>query len=93
MLGRRSSGGALVAIVAEVPLEDLVAMARLRSRYGSLTIVHIDRSAWDSGAPVGPPPAAPVLRVTRNAPFAPTWDTYVRASSARGRAAMAQAQP
>ena len=31
----------------------------LRSRYGSLTIVHIDRSAWDPGAPVGPPPGGP----------------------------------
>jgi uncharacterized protein (DUF58 family) len=83
MLGRRSNGGALVVVVAEVPTDDLRAAATLRSRYGSLTVVQIDRSAWDPSAPVGPPPDAAVLRVTRDAPFAPTWNAYVRSVGQR----------
>jgi uncharacterized protein (DUF58 family) len=83
MLGRRSNGGALVVILAEVPTDDLRAAATLRGRYGSLTVVQIDRSAWDPGAPVGPSPEAAVLRVTRDTPFAPTWNAYVRSVGQR----------
>src|SRR4029079_1142882 len=64
MLTRHSTGGALVIIVAEVPSDDLRATLQLRSRYGSVTVVHIDRSAWDPGAPIGPAPSIPALRVT-----------------------------
>jgi uncharacterized protein (DUF58 family) len=92
MLGRHSTGGALVVIVAEVPSEDLHAAAHLRGRYGSLTIVHIDRSAWDAGAAVGPPPDVPALRVTRDAPFATTWNAYVRSRSRRGRTTVGAAR-
>lgn len=83
MLGRRSNGGALVVILAEVPTDDLRAAATLRGRYGSLTVVQIDRSAWDPGAPVGRSPEAAVLRVTRDTPFAPTWNAYVRSVGQR----------
>ena len=88
MLARHSTGGALVVIVAEVPSDDLRAAIHLRSRYGSLTIVHIDRSAWDPGAAIGPAPEVPALRVTREAPFASTWNSYVRAATRRGRTAV-----
>ena len=84
MIGRRSTGGALVVILAEVPDEDLRAAATLRSRYGSLTIVQIDRSAWDPSAAPGPSPGGALLRVTRDTPFAATWNAYVR-SLTRGR--------
>ncbi|HEV8115947.1 MAG TPA: DUF58 domain-containing protein [Acidimicrobiales bacterium] len=87
MLGRRSTGGALVVLVAEVPADDLRAAVHLRSRYGSLTIVHIDRSAWDPGADEGPPPVVPALRVTRDVPFATAWNAYVRNTTRRGRTA------
>lgn len=86
MLGRRSNGGAIVVILAEVPDEDLRAAATLRSRYGSLTIVQVDRSAWDPGAAVGPAPQGAVLRVTRDNPFASGWNTYVRGMGLRRRA-------
>lgn len=86
MLSRRSTGGALVVIVAEVPADDVRAAIHLRSRYGSLTVVHIDRSAWDPGAAIGPPPEVPALRVTRDAPFATAWNAYVRTTTRRGRA-------
>jgi uncharacterized protein (DUF58 family) len=88
MLTRHSTGGALVVIVADAPTDDLRATLQLRSRYGSLTIVHIDRSAWDPGAAVGPPPDLPALRVTRDSPFATAWNAHVRASTRRGRTAI-----
>jgi uncharacterized protein (DUF58 family) len=86
MLARHSTGGALVVLVAEVPADDLRAAGHLRGRYGSLTIVHVDRSAWDPGAAIGPAPDVPALRVTRETPFATVWNTYVRSASRRGRA-------
>lgn len=92
ILGRRSSGGALVVIVAEVLLDDLRALAQLRSRYGSLTVVHIDRSAWEANAPIGAPPAFPVLRVTREAPFPEAWNAFARGATRRGRASIASAR-
>ena len=92
MLGRHSTGGALVIVVAEVPDDDLRATLHLRSRYGSLTIVHIDRSAWDPGAPIGPPPSVPALRVTRDSPFATAWNQHVRTSTRRGRASAGAAR-
>ncbi len=92
MLSRRSTGGALVVLVAEVPADDLRATVHLKSRYGSLTIVHIDRSAWDPGAAVGPPPEVPALRVTRETPFAVTWNAHVRTSTRRGRASIVAAR-
>jgi uncharacterized protein (DUF58 family) len=86
LLSGRSSGGALVAIVASVPPEDLRRLRGLRSRYGSVTIVHLDRSAWDPTAPVGPALDPAVLRVTRDAPFVSSWNAYVRmAGSGRAR--------
>jgi len=88
MLSHRSTGGALVVIVADVPADDLRAAHQLGSRYGSLTVVHIDRSAWDPGAAVGPAPEVPALRVTRDNPFASGWNAYVRSSTRRGRSAV-----
>jgi uncharacterized protein (DUF58 family) len=90
MLWRRSTGGALVVIVAEVPSDDLRATARLKGRYGSLTVVHIDRSAWDPTAAVGPPPAVPALRVTRDEPFATAWNAHVRTVTGRRHAMAAR---
>ena len=88
LLGRRSSGGALVAIVAQVPTEDLRALQMLRSRYGSVTIVQIDRSAWDPSSPAPGPSDAAVVRVTRDTPFTVAWDRHIRrVSDGRSRRA------
>lgn len=78
MLSRHSNGGALVVLLADVPSEDVRAAATLRGRYGSVTIVQVDRSAWDPAAPVGPPADAAVLRVTRDTPFATAWNAHVQ---------------
>jgi uncharacterized protein (DUF58 family) len=85
-LRRRGSGGALVVIVAQVDGDDLRTLAGLRARYGSVTVVHLDRSAWDPRAPIGPPVDPSVLRVARDAPFAPAWNAHARlAASGRAR--------
>lgn len=82
-LGHRSTGGSLVVIAAEAPTDDLRAALVLRGRFGSLTLVVVDRSAWDPGAPVGASPEVPALHVTRDAPFASTWNAHV--ARRRGR--------
>jgi uncharacterized protein (DUF58 family) len=78
-------GGAVVAVLAAVPDEEVALTNSLRTRFGSLTVVHLDRSAWDRDAPVGPatPALASTLRVSRDAPFRTAWNGYVRAR--RGR--------
>jgi len=76
-LARDSTGGAIVAVVAAVPDEDLRAIAGLRSRYGSVTPVVVDRSAWDPAAPVGPSPAMAAVHVTRSAPFPEAWAAHL----------------
>jgi uncharacterized protein (DUF58 family) len=77
LLARRSSGGALVAIVADVPAEDIRALHLLRAKFGSVTIVQVDRSAWDGRAPVGRPLEG-VVHVTSATPFPAAWDEHVR---------------
>lgn len=83
MLARRSNGGALVAVVAELTEADVRAVAALRGRYGSITVVQVDRSAWHPTAPTGAPMIAGGVHVTRDAPFAVAWNTYVRGQRLR----------
>ncbi len=85
MLARQSTGGALVVVLAQATDEDLRAAASLRGRYGSLTIVQIDRSTWDPSAPVGTATDSAVLQVTRDTSFATGWNTYVRGQRLRQR--------
>src|SRR5690606_3626090 len=85
ILQQQGRGGALVVVVADVPDDELVLLSSLRHRFGSLTIVHLDRSAWDREAPVGAASAASAttLRVSRDAPFRTAWNGYVRARRSR----------
>jgi uncharacterized protein (DUF58 family) len=77
-LQRNARGGALVIVLAAVPEDDLVLAGSLRTRYGSLTIVHLDRSCWDPDAPVATGSPGTTLRVTRDQPFRTAWNAYVR---------------
>jgi uncharacterized protein (DUF58 family) len=79
-----SIGGAFVAVAAEMAAPELEAVARLRTRYGWLRIVTIDRSTWDAQAPVVESDAhRHLLHVTRDRPFALTWEAAVGRSGGR----------
>jgi hypothetical protein len=78
-LRRAGNAGAMVAVVtAIVPSEELERLARLRGRFGALSLVLIERSAWDPDAGAGPdhrpPSVAKLVRVTRDVPFAVAWN-------------------
>jgi uncharacterized protein (DUF58 family) len=74
-LARSAGGGALVVVAAMTPPADLDLLSRLRRRFGSLTIVQFDRSAWDAAAPVHPtsPTRARVVQVTAETSFIDAW--------------------
>jgi uncharacterized protein (DUF58 family) len=87
-LARSSGGGALVVVVASVPPEDLSRLARLRNRFGSVTIVRFEPSSW--GAPdagvAEPVPATrnarasrtgTVIPITASTPFPEAWNRVV----------------
>jgi uncharacterized protein (DUF58 family) len=78
-LARGAPGGALVVVVALVGQGELERLARLRPRFGSLSIVQFDRSSWDpSVQPSGGPDRGGVVPITSAAPFAAMWNRTVR---------------
>jgi uncharacterized protein (DUF58 family) len=83
VITRGATGGALVAIVADVPPDDVRSLQLLRSRFGSVTVVQVDRSAWDARAGTGHPAGPEVVHVTRDVPFPLAWDRHVRRASDR----------
>jgi hypothetical protein len=69
----------MVAVVtASLPGEELGRLGRLRGRFGSLSLVLIERSAWEPDAtalPSRPSPSVTTLvRVTGEEPFAAAWN-------------------
>jgi hypothetical protein len=78
-LRRAGNAGALAAIVtSEVPAGDLELLSRLRTRFGSLTLVQFDRSAYRQGSPPRtdrPLPAfGTIVQATADEPFATAWN-------------------
>jgi uncharacterized protein (DUF58 family) len=86
-LARSSAGGALVAIVADVAPGELEHLARLGDRFGSVTIVRFDRSAWDPAVPVGRAGTARdgIIAVRRGHPFPEAWNAAMRPRQGEGR--------
>ncbi len=78
-MARSATGGALIVVGAMMRQEETDRIARLRNRYGSVTVVLFDRSCWDPLVPE--PPLARgggVLRITRANGFAETWSKAMR---------------
>ncbi|TML92502.1 MAG: DUF58 domain-containing protein [Actinobacteria bacterium] len=78
-LRRAGNAGAMVAVLtANVPGEELERLGRLRGRFGSLSLVLIERSAWDPDATTrssrSSPPVTTLVRVTGDQPFAAAWN-------------------
>lgn len=82
-LRREGNGGALAIITtAEASDADLQAAARLRGRFGHVSLVLFDRSAYDRNGDGGlrdrrVPPGPTVVRVTGTVPFAAAWDQSI----------------
>jgi uncharacterized protein (DUF58 family) len=80
-LGQAGNGGAVVPIVAGVADAELASLARLRGRFAAVTIVHFERSSYDtssrttSGAGAVPVSGTGVIRVTGTRPFVDAWNT------------------
>ncbi len=73
LLARTAVGGALVILMGdEAAPEDALRLAALRARYGSVTTIQIDRSAWAPGA-TSPSPVPGALLVTSRRGFPATW--------------------
>lgn len=90
-LRRDSSGGALAVITtAAASTTDVEGIARLRGRFGLVTLVMIERSAYDHSitgqqAPIRAlPPMGLVARVTAAQPFPAAW----AAALSRGKVAL-----
>jgi uncharacterized protein (DUF58 family) len=96
-LARTSTGGALVVVGADLAPTDVERIARLRRRFGSVTLVKFDPASYGATGPMATPPPARegVLRIA-TAPFAATWDQafardrprrrWVRPDAGAGRA-------
>lgn len=82
---RSSTGGALIAIVAKMAPKEIEQLARLRQRFGSVTIVQFDPSSWDPDVPEPPSGSVipNVLLVAPNRPFPTIWNRAMRRSNSR----------
>jgi uncharacterized protein (DUF58 family) len=80
-LGQAGNGGAVVPIVAGIAESELASLARLRSRFAAVTIVHFERSSYDrsvkAGDSAGAAPAggSGVIRCTGDRPFVEAWNS------------------
>ncbi len=76
---KRDGQGALVILVAQTTGDDLAAAARLRQRFGLITVVQLDQGRAPRSAPPEPAaaPGASLVRVTPETPFATAWDRAI----------------
>ena len=80
-LGQAGNGGAVVPIVAGIADAELASLARLRGRFAAVTIVHFERSSYDTsvratnGASAVPVGGTGVIRVTGERPFMEAWNS------------------
>lgn len=81
-VARSSTGGAFIALVANMATVEIEQLTRLRQRFGSVTIIQFHPSCWDQNAPVPDPrEVAPgVLRATGSRPFVDLWNASMRRS-------------
>ncbi|HVF32053.1 MAG TPA: DUF58 domain-containing protein [Acidimicrobiales bacterium] len=81
-LRRAGNGGSLAIVTTDrASIADLEALARLRTRYGTIVLVRIERSAYEAGGPVVHPAPLPTVSaqvvVTGRVPFARAWEAAV----------------
>jgi len=81
-LRRAGNGGSLAIITTDKSsVADLEGLARLRTRYGTIVIVLIERGAYETGGPATPrmvlPAVSAVVRVDGAASFAKSWEVAI----------------
>ena len=91
-LRRAGSGGALAVVTtAAISNADLDGIARLRGRFGLLSLVLIERSAFERApagqrfAPRPVPPLGMVARIGAGRPFPVAWSEALESSTMAGR--------
>jgi uncharacterized protein (DUF58 family) len=78
---QRDGQGALVLIVGETVEDELSATARLRQRFGMVSVVRVGRaSARGNGNGRDVLASASVIRVADDSPFAPAWNKAMAAT-------------
>ncbi len=87
-LRRAGNGGSLAVVTTDrTPASDLEALARLRTRYGTIVLVIFERSSYETGGPLPSKPAVPVVsavvRVTDDLPFAAAWARGAQTATGR----------
>jgi uncharacterized protein (DUF58 family) len=88
-LSATTTSGSLVVVAGGIADAELAMLTSQRGRFGSVTVVLIERSAWDPGAPLSLAASVRgVVRVDRDQPFATAWN---RAMHPGARAASAVA--
>jgi hypothetical protein len=81
-LVRSSSGGALIAIVADLATPARDRLLRLRQRFGSVTVVQFEPPSWDPLVPPGPPAVSRhgSLHIREPDSFAEVWNASMRST-------------
>jgi uncharacterized protein (DUF58 family) len=81
---QRDGQGALVVVVGNTAEDELVTVARLRQRFGRVTLVRVEGGPQRPGRSAPQPAGASVVRVTAESPFAAGWNRAMAAPSGSG---------
>lgn len=86
-LARTSHGGALVIVSGALGPHDRARVARLRSRFATITTVLIDRSAWDDRSDDShlPLPSIHEIHVSSSRPFPAAWNQAMASARRSGK--------
>ncbi len=83
-LVQRDGQGALVLVVGQTADDELSSTARLRQRFGIVSVVRVGSpGASPHATPVAASATASVIRVTDDTPFAPAWNQAMAATRSR----------
>ena len=69
-------------MVGQTADDELTSTARLRQRFGMVSVVRVSSDAGHTGATPAAASAS-VIRVTDDVPFAPAWNQAIASSQAR----------
>jgi hypothetical protein len=83
----RDGQGALIIVVAQTTGDELASTARLRQRFGMITVVQVEKG-WVATGRYQTQPAiaaarASLIRVTKDTPFATAWDRAMAAAASQ----------